>query len=85
MNVFKSTSLLLALRMRQLFIPLAFLEYDFFFLKSDFLPAHSILEKSRNRVSLVENGKRTSACAPMEYPDSRITKKTMENPAPASE
>ena len=85
MNVFKPRQLLLALRMRQLSIPLVFFEYKFFVLKSEFLHTYSMLEKSRNRVSLVENGNRTSECAPMEYPDSRITKKTMENPAPASE
>ena len=85
MNVFKPTKLLLALRMRQISIPLVFLEYNFFIQKNEFLHTPIMLEKSRNRVSLVENGNRTSECAPMEYPDSRITKKTMENPAPASE
>ena len=85
MNVFKPTQLLLPLGMRQISIPLVFLEYDFFIQKNEFLHTPIMLEKSRNRVSLVENGNRTSECAPLEKPDSRITKKTMENPAPASE
>ena len=63
MHVFKTTSLLLALRMRQISIPLVFLEFIFFQLKSDFLQAHTILE---NRRSLVEIGNRTSECAPIE-------------------
>ena len=81
MHVFKTTSLLLALRMRQISIPLVFLEFIFFQLKSDFLQAHTILE---NRRSLVEIGNRTSECAPIEQPGIRITNKIMEKSAVAS-
>jgi len=63
MNVFKPRSLLLALRMRQISIPLVFLEYNFFLLKNEFLQSCSMLEKSRNRVSLVENDNSTSGSA----------------------
>ena len=56
----KPTSLLLALRKRQLSIPLVFFEVCFFVVKTEFLQTHSMLEKSQNWLSLVENGKQTS-------------------------
>ena len=76
MNVFKPTSLLLALRMRQISIQLVFLEYNFFILKSDFLQAHIMLEKLENRRSLVENRKRTSESTLITKPRGTITNKT---------
>ena len=82
MNVFKPTSLLLALRISIL----VFLEYNFFILKSDFLQAHIMLEKSEKRRSLVEIGIRPSECALITKPNYYIlTNKTMEKPAVASE
>ena len=44
-----------------------------------------MLENQQIGRSLIENGNRTSECAPTKYPDGRITNKTMENPAITSE
>ena len=66
MNVLKPTSLLLALRMRQLPIPLDLFDYNIFILKYEFLQALIILRKTQNCQSLVENQKRTSKYKPME-------------------
>ena len=72
-NVFKPASLLLlALKMRQISIPLVFLEYECFILKSDFLQAHIMLEKSRNWVSLVENQNRPAEWALITKPTATI-------------
>ena len=85
MNVFKPRQLLLALRMRQLSIPLVFLEYNFFIQKSDFLQSCIMLEKSENRESLVENDYSASESPLATKPNYVPTNKTMEKPVTASE
>ena len=70
--------------MRQIYIPLAFLEYNFFILKSDFLQTPIILEKSQNHQPVVENDNSTSGSAVITKPTATITNKTTEKPVVAS-
>ena len=85
MNEFKPTLLLLVLRMRQIYIPLAFSEFNFLRYKSEFLQTHSMLEKSENRQPLVENDNSTFGSTLRTKPTAIISKITMKNPEVASE
>ena len=71
--------------MRQISIPLVFLEYNFFILKNEFLHPLSILGNHEIGRSLVENQNRPSECALITKPNYVLTKKTMEKPAITSE
>ena len=71
--------------MRQISIPLVFLEYNFFILKNEFLHPLSILGNHKIGRSLVKNQNRPSECALITKLNYILTKKTMEKPALASE
>jgi len=85
MNVFKPRSLLLALRMRQISIPLVFLEDNFFIMKNECLRTRIILKNHEIGRSLVENDNSTSASAMITKSTATMTNITMENPAVTSE
>ena len=72
--------------MRQIYIPLVFLECKLFISKSDFLQAHSMLKKIQNFQSLVENDNSIPGCV-LIPPSSNglLANKTMEKPVVASE
>ena len=71
--------------MRQISIPLVFLEYNFFILKNEFLQSCIMLEKSENRESLVENDYSASESTLATKPNYVPTNKTIVKPAVASE
>ena len=83
-DVLKPISLLLALRIRQIFIPLVFLEYTFSYWKV-ISYKHTSFWKIGKLPAFCGKWKRTSKSAPIEYSDSTTINDTMENSAVASE
>ena len=57
----------------------------FFCIEKWFSKSTHHAEKSQNCKPLIENDSFTSNCNPMELPDGRLTKKTMEKPAITSD
>ena len=69
--------------MRQISIPLVFLEYNFFHIEKWFLQAHLILEKLQNHI-LVQNKTGTSSSTLVTNSNGILTKINMEKTAVAS-
>ena len=84
MIVYKPTSLLLALIMGQISIPLMLLSI-MFILENACLHTHTMLKKTQIHKPLLENDNLTSSSAVVKYSNGVLTKKTKENPVTASE